>query len=107
MPQNKITRMRYERIKNGWSLEYVADYLGITNQAVSKIELLKTQNPSYDILVKLENMFGLTHRQLFMLIDDDLTENKKGFMQRQLQEAQPVLGTYNNTQLNGITGKEK
>lgn len=69
--------MRYERIKNGWSLKYVADYLEITNQAVSKIELLKTQNPSYDILVKLENLFGLTHRQLFTLIDNDLTETKK------------------------------
>lgn len=77
MYHNKITRMRYERIKNGWSLKYVADYLKITNQAVSKIELLKTENPSYDILVKLENLFGLTHRQLFTLIDNDLTDTKK------------------------------
>lgn len=77
MLQNKITRMRYERIKNGWSLEYVASYLGITNQAVSKIELLKTQNPTYDILVKLENLFGLTHRQLFTMVENDIDETKK------------------------------
>ncbi len=77
MCQGKITRMRYERIRQGWSLAYVAEYLKITNQAVSKIELLK-QSPSYDILVKLENLFGLTHRQLFTLIDDiGLTEAKK------------------------------
>lgn len=65
----KITRMRYERIKNGWSLDYVADYLNITNQAVSKIELSKTQNPSYNILIKLEDLFHLSHRQLFELVE--------------------------------------
>ncbi len=69
MYQDKITRMRYERIKKGWSLKYVADYLGITNQAVSKIELLKTHNPSYAILVKLENLFNLSHRDLFETLE--------------------------------------
>lgn len=76
MPQS-ITRMRYERIKNGWSLEYVANYLDITNQAVSKIELLKTQNPSYDILVKLEDLFHLSHRQLFEEVNSNLLSQTK------------------------------
>lgn len=72
-----ITRMRYERMKNGWSLDYVADHLNISNQAVSKIELLKTQNPSYDILVKLEDLFHLSHRQLFEEVNSNLLSQTK------------------------------
>lgn len=59
----QITRMKQERIKNGWTLEYVASEIGITNQAVSKIELGKS-NPSYEVLVKLEKMFRLSHQEL-------------------------------------------
>lgn len=59
----QITRMRQERIKNSWTLEYVASETGITNQAVSKIELGKS-NPSYEVLVKLEKLFKLPHQEL-------------------------------------------
>lgn len=68
MKDNLITKMRYERIKNGWSLNYVASKVGISNQAISKIELQKTKNPSYDIIVSLEDLFGLSHRELFSLV---------------------------------------
>lgn len=69
MKNNLITRMRYERIKNGWSLNYVASKLGISNQAISKIELQQTKNPSYDIIVGLEDLFCLSHRELFSLVE--------------------------------------
>lgn len=59
----QITRMRQERIKNSWTLEYVASEIGITNQAVSKIELGKS-NPSYEVLIKLEKLFNLPHQEL-------------------------------------------
>ena len=68
MKDNLITKMRYERIKNGWSLNYVASKVGISNQAISKIELQKTKNPSYDIIVSLEDLYGLSHRELFSLV---------------------------------------
>ena len=64
--------MRYERIKKGWTLDYVSMQVGISNQAVSKIELMKTKNPSYNIIVKLENLFGLSHRELFFLVENTL-----------------------------------
>ena len=74
MNSRKITRMRYERIKNGWTLDYVASQIGISNQAVSKIELQQTKNPSYIIIVKIENLFGLSHRELFSLVEDYNTD---------------------------------
>ena len=64
--------MRYERINKGWTLDYVSMQVGISNQAVSKIELMKTKNPSYNIIVKLENLFGLSHRELFFLVENTL-----------------------------------
>ena len=66
---NLITKMKKERINNGWTLNYVASEVGVSNQAISKIELQQTKNPSYDTIVKLENLFGLSHRELFSLID--------------------------------------
>lgn len=36
MKSCKITKMRYERLNKGWTLNYVANQLGISNQAVSK-----------------------------------------------------------------------
>ena len=72
MKNNLISRMRYERIKKGWTLDYVSMQVGISNQAVSKIELMKTKNPSYNIIVKLENLFGLSHRDLFFLVENTL-----------------------------------
>ncbi len=70
MKSCKITKMRYERLNKGWTLNYVANQLGISNQAVSKIELQHTKNPSYKIIVKLENLFNLSHRELFSLVED-------------------------------------
>ena len=70
MKSLKITKMRYERIKRGWTLDYVASKIGVTNQAISKIELQQTKNPSYLTIVKIENLFGLSHRELFSLVED-------------------------------------
>lgn len=72
MKNNLISRMRYERINKGWTLDYVSMQVGISNQAVSKIELMKTKNPSYNIIIKLENLFGLSHRELFSLVENTL-----------------------------------
>ena len=56
--------IRQERIKRGWSCEDVAKQIGVTAEAV---RLLETggRKPSYDVLVKLEDLFGMTHRELF------------------------------------------
>lgn len=58
------TRMRQERIEKGWTQLFVAEQVGLSLTAVQKMETGQ-RNPSYPVLVKLENLFGLSHRQLF------------------------------------------
>ncbi|QIB69757.1 helix-turn-helix transcriptional regulator [Aminipila butyrica] len=64
-----ITRLRIERINRGWTQEYVADELGISKTSVHDIEKGK-QLPSYKVLVKLENLFNLSHRELLAAVDE-------------------------------------
>lgn len=61
--------IRQERIHNGWTLEYVATHTGLSVTAIQKIESGQ-RCPSYPVLVKLENLFGMTHRELFTPIDN-------------------------------------
>lgn len=69
------TKMRQERIKKGWTLEEVAEEVGTTKQTIQRIET-NQRNPSYDILVKLENLFNLSHRDLLQQVPNEniLTE---------------------------------
>lgn len=58
------TMLWRERKARGWTQEFVAGEIGITPEAVSMLETGQ-RKPSYDVLVKLEDLFGLPHRQLF------------------------------------------
>ena len=58
------TRMRQVRIERGWTQEYVAKHVGITHVSVYQIETGKSK-PTYDVLCKLEQLFGMSHRELF------------------------------------------
>jgi transcriptional regulator with XRE-family HTH domain len=51
------------RALQGWSQADVAKQLGITVQAYSMIETGK-RDPSYPVLVALENVFHTSHRRL-------------------------------------------
>ncbi len=70
-----ITKMRQERLKNDWTLEDVAEKVGTTKQTIQRIET-KQRKPSYEVLVKLENIFNLSHRDLLQQVPDEniLTE---------------------------------
>lgn len=61
--------LRQERIKNDWSQEYVAKQIDVTPEMIHYIETGQ-RKPSYDVLVKLEDLFKLNHRQLFTVVDD-------------------------------------
>lgn len=69
--------MRQERIKRGWSCEYVAENTGISTEAIRLIEKGE-RNPSYPILVKLEDLFQMNHRQLFGAATPDNTKEPDG-----------------------------
>ena len=62
--------MRQERERRGWTLEFVAEKIGITKTAVQYLETAQCK-PSYEVLVKLEDLFGLSHRTLFAVVDDE------------------------------------
>lgn len=62
------------RNKNNLSQLEVAKKIGITKSAYSNIETGK-RKPSYDVLVKLEDLFKLSHRQLFAVVDDAPNSN--------------------------------
>lgn len=59
------TVLRQERIKRHWTQEEVANRIGITKGALNNIEKNK-RKPSYDVLVKLLDLFGYDDpRELF------------------------------------------
>ena len=75
--------IRQERQRHKWTQEYVAQNVGLTKTAIHDIETGK-QKPSYDVLVKLEDLFHKNHRKLFAVVDDtpisrkeDTTKRKK------------------------------
>lgn len=76
-----ILRIRQERINKDWTQEKVAEQIGITKQAVQQMEN-NAIKPSYSVLVKLEDLFGMSHRELFAAADgtgqqyDDRKEKK-------------------------------
>lgn len=65
-----------ERKARGWTQEFVAGEIGITPEAVSMLETGQ-RKPSYDVLVKLEDLFGLPHRQLFGEAPPEHEEGRK------------------------------
>ncbi len=56
--------IQQERLLRGWSREYVAEKVGLTAEAIRLIEIGE-RNPSYAVLVKLEDLFQMGHRELF------------------------------------------
>lgn len=64
-----ILRIRQERILRQWTQVYVAEKVGLTKAAIHDVETGR-RKPSYEVLVKLEDLFNLSHRELFREIDD-------------------------------------
>lgn len=58
------------RIKRGWTVQYIADEIGITKSAVCQI-LKGRVNPSYNTLVKIEFLFDMRHDDLFKEVTAD------------------------------------
>ncbi|GHV34580.1 hypothetical protein FACS1894187_05440 [Synergistales bacterium] len=68
----QTTKLKQERLDRDWTLEYVGQQIGISNQAISQIETGKSK-PSYDVLLKLLTLFDVEHKnisQLFAPVED-------------------------------------
>lgn len=70
-----ILNIEQERIKRGWTRQYVANQIGITAESIRLLELAQ-RKPSYEVLVRLEDLFGESHRDLFAVADDDSNLSK-------------------------------
>lgn len=57
------------RIQRGMSRRKVGSIIGITEEAIRLIEIGQ-RKPSYKVLVRLEDLFGMTHRELFASVKD-------------------------------------
>ena len=71
-------KMRQERKRRGWTQEEVAHKLGVTKQAVQRIETGNSK-PSYEVLVKLLDLFNYSDpRKLFGAATPDNTKEPDG-----------------------------
>lgn len=68
-------QIRQERESREWTLEYVAEKVGVSKQAIQLIETGE-RNPSYTVLVKLEDLFQMNHRELFGAATPDSRNTK-------------------------------
>lgn len=62
--------LRQEREQRGWTQADVAARASISKQMVCDMEAGR-RKPSYEVLVKLEDLFGMNHRELFAAVDGD------------------------------------
>ena len=66
-------KIRQERILRGWTQEYMAKSVSVTRTQISDIEN-GISKPSYEVLVKLEDLFNMDHRELFAPACDEGNE---------------------------------
>lgn len=64
----EITRMKAERMRKGWSQEYLGQLVGLTKGSISRLETLQ-RKPSYNVLLKLHTIFNLSNEELFQQIN--------------------------------------
>lgn len=57
-------QMKELRLERGWTQKEVAEKIGVTKSTVNLLES-GLRKPSYEVLVKLEALFGVTHNVLF------------------------------------------
>ena len=72
-----LLKIRQERLRRRWTQEYVAEKIGISVPAFQYLETGKCK-PSYDVLVKLEDLFHMSHRKLFGAATPDNTKEPDG-----------------------------
>ncbi len=58
------TRLNQLRLKKGKSLQEVADAVGVSKTHIWELEKGRSENPSFEMLTKLANYFGVTIRFL-------------------------------------------
>lgn len=71
-------RLRQERTGRGWSLEYLAQRVGLTKKAISKMELGQTKQPSARNLGKIAEVLHVSVNWLLYGDARQTTEVREG-----------------------------
>ncbi len=74
--------LKQERRERDWKQDYVAKKCGVSCQTVCDWENNR-RKPSYDVLVKLEDLFQKSHRQLFAVADEHQEQDTKKEQEKQ------------------------
>lgn len=70
------TMLRQERKQRGWTLAYVSEHVGVTPATIHDMETGRCK-PSYDVLVKLLDLFGYEDpRKLFAEVPEPQISTK-------------------------------
>ncbi|GAC42772.1 helix-turn-helix domain-containing protein [Paenibacillus popilliae] len=64
-----VNKLKQIRETKGMTQQEAANALGVTVRMYQHIEK-GTRRPSYEVLCKLENLFGMTHRELLAKTDE-------------------------------------
>ncbi len=70
-------QLRAERKSRGWSQQYVAEQLGITSRAYQQWEY-DERTPSLDSANKMEDLVGISQRELLVSNDTPDSDKTKG-----------------------------
>ena len=71
-----ILQLWLERLSREWPREFVAEKAGVTSETIRLLESGK-RKPSFDVLVKLLDLFGYNDpRQLFAVADNTPNSTK-------------------------------
>lgn len=87
-------KIRLARNANGFSQEYVAEALGMSQSAYSKIELKKTKI-DFNVLQEIASVLGLSTAHLMNFGDQDLFIAKVINIENQLLELQKIVREQN------------
>ena len=68
-----MLKLQQERIRRGWTREELGKVLGVSDEAIRLYEQ-NLRKPSYPLLCRLEDILGMTHRELFSEAEGEQTE---------------------------------
>lgn len=82
-------KLKQRRMKKGWSLQQVADEIGVSKAHIYELEMNKVKNPSVETLKKLAAFFKMPLS--YFLDDDDNIEFQVMFrdLQKDLADLDP------------------
>ena len=67
--------LQKERLARGWTQKFVGEKCGVTKQSICDLEKGR-KTFSYRLLVKLEDLFGMSHRELMKNVSDYNTDTE-------------------------------